>query len=199
MPEQQPTISVFGLQLPISRWSLGGFSLLALAAVALVLWRQLYPTDLVSLKQANAQLAFSVNEYGRHLTDTPERAFSDIDGTLNVQVYKDHCVAIQYRDVAKGVQTRLIPDPSRVADAAALKIGRYWPTLEPTVVAQGRCLNPHPGPFDTKYGARNGCIVEVWRGFADGCVHVQLMNSCNGSFDTNPDGSPRVRWTRCIH
>jgi hypothetical protein len=63
----------------------------------------------------------------------------------------------------------------------------------------GRCLNPHPGEFKTWNGQVNGCQVQVWRQWPDGCLHAQWYDSCNGSWDTDPAGNPRVTWTCCVH
>ncbi len=191
------TVSVFGVTIPISRWSISGFSVLALAAVALLLYRQAVPTDLVTLRQANAQLAFEVREYGQHLGDQPERVFSDPDGTLLVQIYMDHCVTIQRKSAATGVQTRLIPDPARVALQPT--IGQRPTAWLPVVEAAGQCLNPHPGTFTTGYGERRGCVVQVWRRWQDNCEHWQNLDACNGTWETNGDGSPAIHWTRCVH
>jgi len=64
---------------------------------------------------------------------------------------------------------------------------------------RGRCLNPHPNQYRTWYGQQNGCFVQVWRGWPEGCQHYQWYNSCNGYWDVNPDGSARVYWTCCVH
>ena len=62
-----------------------------------------------------------------------------------------------------------------------------------------QCLNPHPGAYTFQNQPVNQCIVQQVRTFYDGCMHVQLFNACNGSWDVNPDGSPRVNWIRCLH
>ena len=62
-----------------------------------------------------------------------------------------------------------------------------------------RCQDPHPGQFRTWNGQQNGCWIQVWRGWPDGCQHYQWFNSCNGYWDINPNGSPRVFWTCCVH
>jgi hypothetical protein len=64
---------------------------------------------------------------------------------------------------------------------------------------QGRCLDPHPGQFSVANQQINQCLVQVWRYFADGCVHYQFFNPCSGSWDVYPNGAPHVTWTRCIH
>lgn len=70
----------------------------------------------------------------------------------------------------------------------------------PTLQAQGRCIGGmHAGPFTTHYGTRDRCWVQVFRTFEDGCRHYQMFNSCGGFWDTNPDGSPKISWTHCVH
>jgi hypothetical protein len=61
------------------------------------------------------------------------------------------------------------------------------------------CLDPHPGQFQTWNGQQNGCWIQVWRRWADGCQHFQWFNSCNGYWDNHPNGAPRVYWTNCAH
>lgn len=74
------------------------------------------------------------------------------------------------------------------------------PIARPEVlVAQGQCRNPHPGAFQWRYGAQNGCWVQVWRQFQDGCIHYQWFNTCSNFWDLNPDGSPKIFWTYCVH
>jgi hypothetical protein len=57
----------------------------------------------------------------------------------------------------------------------------------------GRCLNPHPGPFRAWNGQQNGCLVQVWRQFADGCTHYEWFNACANQWD------PNIFWTYCVH
>jgi hypothetical protein len=57
----------------------------------------------------------------------------------------------------------------------------------------GRCLNPHPGPFRTWNGQQNGCFVQIWRQWEDGCTHYQWYNACSGT----PAGP--ITWTYCVH
>ena len=185
--------------MPVTRWSVTGFSLLALVAGAVVVYRQALPVDLVSLREANAQLAFEIREFGVHLTETPERMFADPDGQLSVQIYSDHCVAIQ-RVTPRGKQTRLIPDlalqPATAVEIPHRQVGMLMPLV---VDAAGRCLNPHPGPFETAYGERNGCLVQVWRAWKDGCQQWMWFDTCQRTWQTNPDGTPRVQWVKCYH
>jgi len=61
------------------------------------------------------------------------------------------------------------------------------------VQGPGRCLNPHPGQFRFWYGQQDGCIVQVWRQWPDGCTHFQWFNNCSKSWD------PQIYWTYCVH
>jgi len=62
-----------------------------------------------------------------------------------------------------------------------------------------RCQDPHPGQFKSWNGQQNGCWIQVWRAWSDGCQHYQWFNSCNGYWDSYPNGAPRVNWTCCVH
>ena len=64
---------------------------------------------------------------------------------------------------------------------------------------RGRCLDPHPGTFRQWTGQQNGCWVQVWRSWPEGCQHYQWYNSCNGYWDSYPNGAPRVYWNCCVH
>ncbi|HEV2801365.1 MAG TPA: hypothetical protein VGW12_12750 [Pyrinomonadaceae bacterium] len=63
----------------------------------------------------------------------------------------------------------------------------------------GRCSDPHPGQFQFWNGQQNGCWIQVWRRWPEGCQHYQWFNSCNGYWDNYPNGAPRVYWTCCVH
>lgn len=79
-----------------------------------------------------------------------------------------------------------------VSDAAA-------PAGAAGQACRGRCLDPHPGQFRSWYGQRNGCWVQVWRQWPEGCTHYQMFNSCQNQWDVHPNGQPRVHWTCCVH
>jgi hypothetical protein len=63
---------------------------------------------------------------------------------------------------------------------------------------QRRCLDPHPGQFQSWNGQQNGCWIQVWRRWPEGCQHYQWFNSCNGYWDSYPNGAPKVVWTCCV-
>jgi hypothetical protein len=102
------------------------------------------------------------------------------------------------------VRTKLVVDLARTNLLAQHYDARPWtPPLVATLLAQPACnrgcLNPHPGTFSWRYGRQQGAWVEVWRTWPEGCQHVQMFNPQAGLWDTNPDGTPRVRWTCCVH
>jgi hypothetical protein len=57
----------------------------------------------------------------------------------------------------------------------------------------GRCLQFHPGQFRSWYGQKNGCFVQFWRQWPDGCTHYQVFNTCYQQWD------PNIYWTYCVH
>lgn len=88
--------------------------------------------------------------------------------------------------------------------ASALLLGSFHATAslpKPALIegqpiqvgCAGRCINPHPGQFRTWNGQVNGCFVQVWRQFGDGCTHYQWWNTCYNYWD------PQIWWTCCVH
>jgi hypothetical protein len=65
--------------------------------------------------------------------------------------------------------------------------------------ANGKCLNPHPGRFTTRTGRTQGCWLQIWRQWPDGCTHYQWFNSCSSSWDIQSNGTARLYWTACKH
>jgi len=64
---------------------------------------------------------------------------------------------------------------------------------------RGKCLDPHPGAFRQWTGQKNGCWVQIWRSWPEGCQHYQWYNSCTSYWDSYPNGAPRVFWSCCVH
>ncbi|HET9703449.1 MAG TPA: hypothetical protein VFP85_05405 [Vicinamibacterales bacterium] len=198
------TVSFFGVTIPIPHWTVGGFGIVALAGVSGTVYHQVFPAaEILSPADTLAR-----EEYERHLFETPNTIY-ERDG-LTLRVYDDHCLLIATEVPPRKVLTKLVPSLARKelsqASSATRQVGSEAPSpwrlpslLTTTVHAQGRCQNPHPGEFQTSYGNKNGCWVEVLRRWPDGCAHVQMLNTCSGAWDANADGSPRVRWTQCRH
>lgn len=196
-----PILKAFGMEIPISRSVLPLLGLAACAVVAGVAWRQWQtPTDVVTLREANAQLTASVSEYGRHLADDPEKVekfYDDARGSLAVRMFSDGCIVLRWVDRDHHAATRFVRN---IAHENSEPIASYeLPLLTVPVAAAGRCLDQHPGPFRTWYGARKGDWVEVWRQWPDGCTHVQLLNIVTGAWDSYANGAARVTWTQCVH
>lgn len=205
--EEGGTVSFGGMKLEnVPRWSLALGVIVLIGGVVLFtlspFWKR--PTLEVSSAVATRALQDAVNEYGRHIAETPEASATLLDdarGRLTVQRYADGCLLLA-RTAGATVRSKLVVDLAKATADGAMTA---WPALIPEVEAaelaeQPGCLNPHPGPFETGYGRRvDACWVEVWRRWPDGCEHVQMLNTCNGAWDANGDGTPRVRWTRCVH
>lgn len=184
------TISFFGVTIPIPPWTVGGFGVVALAGVSGSVYRHVFPPPVDTAERVAAK------EYETHLNETPNKIYEH-DG-VTLRVYPDQCLLIAQR-VGDRVFTKLVPSLAREEWSHPPVPFRVSSLFTATLYAQGRCQNPHPGEFETTYGAKNGCWVEVVRRWRDGCEHVQMLNSCSGAWDANADGSPRVRWTRCQH
>jgi hypothetical protein len=176
-----------GIQVPVPRWTTTAFGVIAVVAIAFGAYRYFYPVvpELTTAKQANERLQRELQHYNAHMFETPLDAFAG--SAISVRVYEDDCLL-----VARKNATRLL-----IASTGSVARSGLLPVVH-AEEAQG-CAHSG-GQFTVQNGNRvDACWVEVWRTFTDGCRHVQLMNTCNGSFQSNSDGSPRVRWTRCNH
>lgn len=206
LPLRGREITLWGMTIPITNWTVSGLSVLVLIGVAGAIYQKVWrtPPDMVSIAEVNQRLANEVEEYGLHAMEEPTKHeyLEDADGGLALRVYPDHCVMIQ-RKTRRGIRTKLVVDIARDVPRAARQVAPPSVDVLPVALAAqqcaGGCLNPHPGPFNWWYGARNGEWVEVWRRWPEGCQHVQLFHPPSGSWDTNPNGTPRVRWQCCVH
>lgn len=184
-----------GAKVPVPQWATAGFGVLAIVAIGFGVYRYFYPVEpeLINVKQANAQLALEVAHYSQHIADPPVATLDDPRGFVSLRMFSDNCLLVSRRAGAMSTTRLLIDDASRPR-------ATVWASLVPALEAQGRCLNPHPGRFQTSTGQRlDQCWVEVVRTFDDSCTHTQAFNTCTRTWATNPDGSPQVRWTRCVH
>jgi len=194
------------MTLPIHPKAVAWISVLVCIGIASIIYTQVLktPENIVSIKEVNERLANEIEEYGLHAMEAPAKheLLEDADGALALRVFSDHCVLIQ-RKTLRGIRTRLVLDLAREGLRAQNRVEPPAIGLMPVVSAQGACnrgcLNPHPGQFRWWYGQRRGEWVEVWRQWPEGCTHVQLMHPASGNWETNGDGSPRVRWSCCVH
>ncbi len=201
-------LKAFGIETLIPRWAVSALAAILVAGVGWMIYQKVYADPesvLVSLKDANKQLALEVEEYGLHAMEEPQKheLFEEQDGKLLLRVFKDHCVLIQ-RHSQRGVRSKLVLDLARASGMATRQVVPTWNVL-PVVEASGNpgcqrgCLNPHPGEFRWWYGQQRNGWVEVWRQWPEGCQHVQLFHPRSGSWESNPDGSAKVRWVCCVH
>lgn len=206
-----PTIKAFGFEIPLSKFGVYALSVVVVIASIVYAYQKLYNDPervILSLKEVNEQMAATVEEYSRHVMEEPTKheLFEDEDGALAIRVYRDHCVLIQ-RKSRNGTQTRLVIDLARqdLRSENQITPEQGW-SLLPVLHAEGQpssckrgCLNPHPGPFQWWYGAQRGEWVEVWRRWPEGCSHYQLFNPRRNIWDSNPDGTPKIQWSCCVH
>jgi len=190
------TVKIFGVELSsVPRWFVVAMGCAVLAGIGISwYWNNVRNPgrELVSLKEANAALLESIQEYNMHLADTPELQMvlrDDVRGKVTSSVYQDGCILL-----AKTGGPGLKPKSKLIVDL--LKDGhphasfRDW--FETPVSAQGRCLANHGGRFSVSYGQKNGCMVPMFRTYEDGCVQSQRINSCNGILDP-------PFWVKCVH
>jgi len=174
-----------GFQVPVPAWATTAFGVLSVVGISFGMYRYFYPVtpELITAQQANKQLTEQVQHYNTHMFETAVASLVGDD--LTVRVFADDCLIIGRKQTTR----LLIAEQTHEASTG----------LVPVVYAEQGCRH-QGGQFTSAYGNRlDQCWVEVWRTFTDGCQHVQHLNTCSGAFESNPDGSPRVRWTRCNH
>lgn len=105
------------------------------------------------------------------------------------------------KDDARQSRLEAPPQNSQPLLNASYQFASFNPGGAPLATERGGfgCGDSHPGQFQTWNGDRNGCWVQVWRRWPDGCQHYQWFNSCNGYWDNQPNGAPKVSWTNCVH
>lgn len=199
-----PNLKIAGATIPIPAWTAQVLGLIAVVGITVGVWRHFYPSEaeLVTVEQANRLLRAEIEEYNRHIVDIPVLTFDAPDNTVHLEAFADGCLVIARRFAGTST-TKLIVGPVASTSTATRPASAVDILLPPVLAAQSRqpvCLNPHPGEFQWRYGNRvDACWLEVWRRWPDGCEHVQMFNTCTGQWSANPDGSPQVRWTSCVH
>lgn len=188
-----------GFHVPIPRWTISLFGVLAVVAIAFGTYRYFYPhePELVSVKQANYQLRLEVQEYNKHIMQAPDVTL-DAPDKVKLAAYTDGCIIITVKS-GLGMSTRLLVEPSRLEPAKVISFLR-WPVV--AAQARAKCLEPHPGKFSWRYGDKargEPCWVPVIRTFEDGCEHIQMFNTCSNTWASDREGKPVVTWTKCVH
>lgn len=198
-------IKVAGLAIPIPNWCVPVFGILVVLYVAYALLSQPAQTIYNRYVSGTAEESDAAEAY-KHFAEVARATVRQdaAGGILEAKLFEDGCMSVSWQSAISGIP----PHPHfirkiTIADATAPPAGSMskldLSVLMADPAPQPGCLNPHPGPFQWHYGDRNGCWIQVWRIFTDGCTHFQWFNSCNNFWDVNQDGSPKVQWTQCIH
>lgn len=205
-------IKVGPVDIPIPRWCIPVFGVIAIIAVAWAMLGQTAQTIYSRYQLGKSEEQDKMEAY-KHFADSAKMIATQSDqqyGALEAKLYSDGCVSVTYKGgglsatvpaphFIRKIDQPSEPAPGRISQASSPAELAIVAALHAEALAQPRCLNPHPGNFNSSYGQRNGCWVQVFRQFADGCVHYQWLNTCSNAWDVNPDGSPRVYWTQCRH
>jgi hypothetical protein len=199
----------FGFEFPLPWFAVHALAVVVVCAIGWTAYQRVYAdpeSAIINLKDVNRQLQAEVEEYNLHAMEEPERheQFEDPDGKLILRVFKDHCVLIQTQ-TRRGTFTKLVMNLARqnvTAVPLSVTVPRsagLFPVVEATAACTGTCPRSHEGTFKWWYGERRGEWIEVWRQWPDGCKNVQMFNPTSRVWETNDDGSPKVRWTCCVH
>ena len=179
----------------LPKWALVGAVAALLAGAAYLYIRQ--------PERLNALLRAEVEELGLHIGEDPEARhdlMSDARGRMSVNFYRDLCVIVVYRPVARPERARyrLIIDLGRDQVHAASGTdpgwlrGAWWPIAHALVsTMQTSPCHGHSERPKTREVPRDKCLIEIHREWPDGCYAVQTVDNCHGSF------SP-IQWRRCV-
>lgn len=182
----------------VPRWAAAAVAImLAALVVAVGYWTKIRQPqlELVSAREATEDAMQQVEEYGRHIGEKSLSEYTLSEAPLiQARLYKDRCVLL-VSETPEGVRSKLVRDMARDVHKTKKTAELFsLPVVEAAPVQRTRCDTfVHPGPFDTKYGVKNGCWVPVWRIFRDNCAHYQLFDSCHSVWDQ------RIVWTTCNH
>lgn len=205
------TFEGFGMKVPLPTWgpAVLVFVIVAGAAVYGVFYGldHLRHDDQNAVRVKASELV-QLNESAKHFGEPPESSltvYRDARGGLDVQLFpSDGCLLVRRSspDPRAPVINLFIQDPRQLHDTvppkfAAEPLFSLEPAAwagEPSTCAQLFATQQHPGTFRWEYGQRSddGCWVQVWRHFEDGCVHWQPFNSCNNTWGG-------ITWTACKH
>jgi len=198
----------FGIkcEIPLPKWAIALLITAAIVAVIYVGVNKLSDAS-IQIVPKDQQATYEASTF--HMQNRPDDTkdprledFTQDDGTTVTvnHFHKDGCVQIvRWNSATKTTDTKWLFGPNAHNSVKAEPVKSSKLNLVPEVEAQGRCIEPHPGPFQFNNQPVNQCLVQVWRYFGDGCVHYQFYNSCTGSWDVLPNGAPHVYWTRCVH
>jgi hypothetical protein len=218
------TFDLGPIHIPLPKWAVCAIAALVVLFVAL----ELLPEPIRKMRyryQMGITTEQDMIEAQNHFFEKPVvlAAAQGNGGELEARLYQDGCAVMMWRgasinpkphfvrkitsegQASPGQITGLEGNQTSFALAAITSIVdlRHWQQWPNPTNSQGgvggRCVDQHSVPFQLSYGQQNGCWIQVWRTFQDGCVQYQWFNTCANYWDVNPDGSPKVFWTRCVH
>jgi hypothetical protein len=195
----------------VPNWVSATAGMMMLIALGMSVWQQ-----------ADEQFSFtdhSYQEFQRHFNETPETLMinSELLGSVKIDHYaSDGCflvtvpqrqpewLVLQEIDFAASPLARRQKGHRAPPRPVLAGVGVVPQDYSCSPYYQNGCLGPfHPGDFESWTGdtftTNDGATwTEIWRRFDDNCQHVQMLRQNDGYWDSNPDGSPRVCWTRCV-
>lgn len=205
-------------KLSFGKWAVQALSVLVVLGVAgwlTIKFSEQLDTDRVRVSK---EFILQSEEMQRHYIESPAKSvslFEDANsGSIKIDLYaSDLCIA-QTRTSKYGItSTRFMVDPARVGapPPPSIASGVLGDMVEVTLAGgtggercpweyacsrNGTCSD-HTGDFSNGrftwcWGQRNGCWVEVWRRFPDGCTHTQWWNECYSTWGP-------VEWRCCLH
>lgn len=222
-------IEIAGIRIPVPHWAVACIGLVAVVAASGGSAFKVLQPMIQRWAAGAEHTKVVINEYQKHFGETPRSIQELVDspdlGMLAVQFYSsDGCLLVLRRNPGPNQPTirNWIPKASIEADqppgqlvggvsmfqnqvddhallTAQLQPALFWLTKDSAAPVSGNCLSPHPGEFRSWNGEQKGCWLAVWRAWPDGCQHYQWFNTCNGYWDSEPTGAPRVYWTNCNH
>ncbi len=211
-PEVYTPIKLFGVEIPLPRWAVWLIAALTVVGFGVFLFRQFYPDKVGKIEIAESQFQ-QINESQKHISEQPIariQVFSDPRGTLEALFYaSDGCLLVSRKSVLGNTVNFWVMDPARfsntspppsgvISQNSGVDITFSSPAYAGEALCSGNCLNPHPGVFTWYVSEQNGCWMKVVRQWPDGCSHFQWFNSCSGTWDTNPNGTPKITWICCV-
>lgn len=223
MPEPDGAeFSVAGFKLGgAPKWAAGSAVLVAACVWAyLSIWQPSLAA--LTAEQARANVQASLDEYGRLMALQPEATcglLDDLRGKITAARYINNSILLVRSGPGMVPRSKVILDLARDEDRAPKSIAEFL--IAPVAAAsiytsapvppdgagiytpvRGNCravnaheclLRPNGACFDSWYGLRNGCMVQVWRQWSDGCKQVQWLDTCHGVLVGDPT------WTNCVH
>ncbi len=200
MPDEKPSakIPIVGIPWsdipPVARGMIAVIA--ATAAVGIWILHEAKPTvlEVVAQRAGAKALQAEVAAYARHLGETPNPLVmlkDDPDDQLTVGLFADRVIVL--RSVVNGkVETKLVVGLGHDSDHDGRLAEAGGSFLVTPVAAAGRCIASHPDVPAIRYGRQDGCLVEAFLTYRDGCVLRQVVDGCDHTIKG-------AAWVNCVH